>query len=69
VSAEVPKLQHRLSLAAPGACGDRPPAEAVVVLADPALLSLLTPLPSVPGGISLDDRAMAFKAWHRFEYV
>ena len=69
MSAEVPKLQHRFSLAAPGAFGDRPPAEAVVVFADPALLFPLPPLPSAPGELSLDDRAMAFKAWHRFEYV
>jgi hypothetical protein len=69
VSAEVPKLQHRLALENSDPFEDRPPAEVVVMLADPAALSPLLRPPLAPAEPSLDDREMAFKAWHRFEYV
>jgi hypothetical protein len=69
VSAEVPKLQHRLALGAPEPFSDRPPAEVLVVLADPAAFLPPPPVAPVPGEPSLDERAMAFKAWHRLEYV
>jgi hypothetical protein len=41
----------------------------VVVLADSAVLRPLRSLSSESAQLHLDDRAMAFKAWHRFEYV
>lgn len=69
MSAEVPKLHRRLPLGDPEFFGDRPPAEVEVTLADPAIL---LPSSSVkpPGAPPLlDDRAMAFPALHRFEYV
>jgi hypothetical protein len=68
VSAEVPKLRHRLSLGDPS-CGDRPPTEVVVVLADPAVLRPVRSFSTEPDPLRLDDRAMAFEAVHRFEYV
>jgi hypothetical protein len=69
VSAEVPKLQHRLLLADPDAFGDRPPAEVIVVLPDPAVIRRLRFFAAEPAPPRRDDRAMAFKPWHRFEYV
>jgi hypothetical protein len=69
MSAEVPKLHRRLPLGDPGFCGDRPPAEVVVVLADPAMLLPPPPVPSTAAEPFIDDRSMAFPALHRFEYV
>jgi hypothetical protein len=69
VSAEVPKLHRRLPLGEAACFGDRPPAEALVVLADPAGLLPLPYLAPVSGESAVDDRAMAFQAVHRFEYV
>jgi hypothetical protein len=68
VSAEVPKLQHRFSLGDPAIAGDRPPAEVIVVLADPA--AFLPPQSSSRPAVStLNDHSMAFEAVGRFEYV
>jgi hypothetical protein len=68
VSAEVPKLKHRLLLADPDAFGGRPPAEVIVVLPDPAVLRRLRFFAAEPAPPPV-DRAMDFKPWHRFEYV
>jgi hypothetical protein len=69
MSAEVPKLHHRLSLGPPAALGDRPPAEMVILIADPALF--VAPRTSSPQGDerSVASRSMAFEAVHRFEFV
>ena len=69
MSAEVPKLHRRLSLGDPVGCGDRPPAEVLVVLPEP-----VAPLPprsrsSTGAELPISDRSMAFHAVHRFEYV
>ena len=69
MSAEIPKHQHRLALEDPAGVGDRPPAEVIVVLPDSAVLRPLRSLSSESAQPRLDDDAMAFKAWHRFEYV
>lgn len=71
MSAEIPKLHRRVPLGDPGSFGDRPPAQVVVVLDDPARL---LPHPSLSPdddrrGLLIDDCSMAFHAAHRFEYV
>lgn len=71
MSAEILKLHRRLPLGETECFGDRPPAEVLVVLADPAAL---LPHPSLPRGDErcaplIDDCSMAFHAAHRFEYV
>lgn len=71
MSAEVPKLHRRLPLGEAECFGDRPPAEVVVILSDPATL---LPHPSLSPGDDrraplIDDCTMAFHAAHRFEYV
>jgi hypothetical protein len=69
VSAEVPKLHHRLSLGDPAITGDRP-AEVIVLLADPAaFLAPPRPAASVPRDPAPDERAMAFPGRGRFDYV
>ena len=68
MSAEVPKLHHRLALEDPS-CGDRPPTEMVVLFADPVVLRQVRSFSTEPDPIRLDDHAMAFEAVHRFEYV
>jgi hypothetical protein len=69
MSAEVPKLHHRLLLEDPSAFGDRPPVEAVVLLADPAALHVLTPSSYIDGEPALDERSIAFPALSRFDFV
>ena len=69
MSAEVPKLHHRLLLEDPAAFTDRPPVEAVVLLADPAA----APAASPAWYLRLDrpryERSIAFPALGRFDYV
>lgn len=70
MSAEVPKLHRRVPLGDAAVAGDRPPAQVVVVIADPAaFLTPPRPAASVLGGPALDERLMAFEALSRFEYV
>jgi hypothetical protein len=69
MSAEVPKLHCHLPLGDPGSFGDRPPAQVVVVLADPAVLLPHPSLSPIAPELPIDDRSMAFPAEHRFEYV
>lgn len=69
MSAEVPKLHRRLPLGEPEFFGERPPAEVEVTLADPAILLPPPPETSATAQPPIDDRAMAFPALHRFEYV
>lgn len=72
MSAEVPKLHRRLPLGEVEFFGDRPPAEVLVVLADPAMR---LPYPSLAlvgderAAPPIDDHSMAFPALHRYEYV
>ncbi len=69
MSAEIPTLHRRLPLGDAAIAGDRPPAEVIVVIADP-IAFLTPPRPdSVPGAPPLDDRSIAFEALSRFEYL
>lgn len=69
MSAEVPKLHHRIPLGEPGPVGDRPPAEVIVLLVDPAAVHSLPPATYMGGDPSFDQRSIAFGALGRFEYV
>ena len=69
MSAEVPKLHRRLSLGDPAIAGDRPPAQVVVVIADPVAFLLPPSSSPAPDAPTPDDRSMAFEAVGRFEYV
>jgi hypothetical protein len=72
MSAEVPKVYRRVSLGDAAIAGDRPPAQAVVVIADPvAFLAPRRPGTKVAGGpnVEPDDPSIAFEALSRFEYV
>jgi hypothetical protein len=69
MSAEVPKLHRRLPLGDPYFNGDRPPAEVVVVLADPAVLPPSPARRKTDRALPLDDHAMAFPALSRFDFV
>lgn len=72
MSAEVPKLHRRLPLGEVEFFGDRPPAEVDVVLSDPAMrlpYPSLTLVPDERRKAPIDDRAMAFPALSRYEYV
>jgi hypothetical protein len=70
MSAEVPKLHRRVPLGDAAVAGDRPPAQAVIVIADPvAFLAPPRRKAEVRGAPALDERAMAFEAWSRFDYV
>ena len=69
MSAEIPKLHRRLPLGAPGAFGDRPPAEAIVVLADPAVPRALSTSPPSSGEPACVERWEAFPVLSRFDIV
>ncbi|HKZ12783.1 MAG TPA: hypothetical protein VJL81_02950 [Solirubrobacterales bacterium] len=72
MSAEVPKLHRRLPLGEIEHFGDRPPAEVLVVLSDPAGRLPFPSLASVGderNAPHIDDCTIAFPALHRFEYV
>jgi hypothetical protein len=69
MSAEVPKLHHRLSLEVPGGPGDRPPIEVLVKIADPLAFRPRSSSSTTNGERAFDYRSIAFPAVCSFDFV